>query len=583
MKYSLDTVRHSTSHVMAAAVKNLFPKTKLGIGPTIENGFYYDFDSPHKLTESDLKKIEAEMNKIINKKQPFEKLEKPIKDAVKLTKEIDEPYKQELISDLKNQGEKKVSFYKTGDFIDLCKGPHVSSTKDIGYFKLLNIAGAYWKGSEDNPMLTRIYGTAWPTKKDLTTYLHQIRESKKWDHRKIGKELGLFVFSDIVGKGLPMFTAKGTAIMRELKNFIIKEEIKRGYQHVVTPPLAKTELYKISGHYPYYKSTMYPPMKIDEEELILRPMTCPHHFMLYKSQPRSYKELPFKIAEIASQFRYEKSGELTGLMRVRMFFLSDAHIFTPKEKVKTVIKEVLDLIDHTNKILGLEKGVDYRYRLSLGDRTESKKYYNDAKAWDNSEKILEEVLEEVKAPFFIAKNEAAFYGPKIDIQMKDATGKEETAFTIQYDFALPKRFKLSYINEKGRNSEVVVIHRSSIGALERTIALLIEKYKGAFPVWLAPLQIKVLPISDRHKDYAKKVLERLQLEDLRSELDDRPETLQSRIRDAQVQKTPYMLVVGDKEKVRNKVAVRSREKGDQGEQNLEEFITKLKKEVRDFA
>ena len=533
------------------------------------------------------------MEELKGKNLKFERTEMPIEEALKFEKERGQIYKYELVEQIRTTGNtdlieeidvkkgkpEKVGYYKLGEFIDLCRGPHVISTSEIGHFKLLNIAGAYWRGSEKRPMLTRIYGTVFKTKKDLEDYAKQLKEEKEWDHRKIGKELGLFVFSDVVGKGLPMFTSKGTAIRRELERFIVDEEIKRGYQHVVTPPLAKTELYKISGHYPYYKDTMYPPMKIDEEELILRPMTCPHHFMLYKSQPRSYKELPLKLAEVASQFRYEKSGELTGLMRVRMFCLADAHIFTTKDQAKAVIKEVLDLIDYTNKVLGLKKGLDYRYRLSLGDRNETKKYFKDDQAWENGEAVLSEVLTESEAPFFVAKNEAAFYGPKIDIQMKNAAGKEETAFTVQYDFTLPKRFGLTYTNEKGKKEEVIVIHRSSIGAIERIMAFLIEKYKGALPVWLSPVQAVIIPIAERHNQYATELRDEFLEKKLRIEIDSRNETMQTKIRDAQLQKVPYMLVVGDREQVQKKVAVRSREKGDEGSVSISDLINRLKDEI----
>jgi threonyl-tRNA synthetase len=595
MEKDLEVLRHSTAHLLAAAVAEMWPRTKFGIGPAIENGFYYDFEFPKKITEEDLPKIQKKMEEIKKNGLAFEQSKMKIAEALNFEKKRGQIYKEELIEQiqklgttsvnegvLEKIGNKKtdtVSYYKLGNFIDLCRGPHVKTTKEIGYFKLLNLAGAYWRGSEKNPMLTRIYGTVFKTQKELEDYLSQIEEAKEWDHRKIGKELGLFVFSDIVGKGLPMFTAKGATIRRELERFIIDEEIKRGYQHVVTPALAKTQLYKISGHYPYYKDTMYPPMKIDEEELILRPMTCPHHFMLYKSQPRSYKELPIKYAELASQFRYEKSGELTGLMRVRMFCLADAHIFATPEQAETVIKEVLDLIDFTNKVLGLEKGVDYRYRLSLGDITETKKYFKDDKAWEKAEEVLRKVLTETKAPFFEAKNEAAFYGPKIDIQMKNAAGKEETAFTVQYDFALPKRFDLTCIDEKGKEKEVIVIHRSSIGAIERIMAFLIEKYKGAFPLWISPIQTVIIPIAKRHNQYALELKNLLLEKNLRVEVDSRNETMQTKIRNAQLQKIPYILVIGDREQVQKKVAIRSREKGDEGVVSISDLITRLKDEI----
>ena len=399
------------------------------------------------------------------------------------------------------------------------------------------------------------------------------------DHREIGKELGLFVTSDLVGKGLPLLTAKGAAIRRELERFVVDEELKRGYQHVNTPHLAKVELYKVSGHYPYYAESMYPIMKIDDEELVLRPTTCPHHFALYQSHPRSYRELPIKIAELASQFRYEKSGELSGLTRVRTFCLADAHIFCTKEQAKQVIHEALDLIEEINGKLGLIKGKDYRYRLSLGDRKDEKKYYKDDAAWDEAENVLREILTESNEPFFEAEKEAAFYGPKIDIQMKTIRGSEETAFTVQYDFVLPKRFELEFIDQNGKFQQPIAIHRSSVGAIERTMAFLIEHYQGAFPTWLSPVQVQIVPITDRNNKYGQHVLKQLKYSNIRVELDDRGEKMQGKIRDAQLQKIPYMLIIGDREEKEEKVAVRTRDGKDLGALSLEEFIQKINKEI----
>lgn len=576
-KNNLNNLRHSCAHLMATAVLKLWPNALPTIGPTIENGFYYDFDNL-TISDSDFPKIEKEMKNIVKSWSLFEKIEVAPSEAKKMFK--DNPYKLELIEELEKKGE-KITLYESGKFLDLCRGGHIQNPKEIKYFKLLSVAGAYWRGSEKNKMLTRIYGTAFPTQEELDNFLKAQAEADEFDHRKIGKDLDLFVFSDLVGKGLPLLTDKGATIKRELERFIIDEEIKRGYKHVSTPVLAKTELYKTSGHYPYYKDTMYPVMKVDEDELILRPMTCPHHFMLYKSKQHSYRELPLRIAELSPQFRYEKSGELTGLMRVRTFCLADAHIFATKDQAKEVIKEVLDLIDFVNKTLGLKKGEDYRYRLSLGDRKNNKKYYKDDKAWDFAEDILRKVLTETKAPFYEAKGEAAFYGPKIDIQVKRVSGKEETAFTVQYDFVMPKRFDLKYINEKGIEEEPVVIHRSSIGAFERTMALLIEKYKGNFPTWLTPVQVKVLPITDRNMKYAKIVSQELTKNNIRNEIDERSETLSSKVRDAQLEKVPYMLVVGDKEEKADSVAVRKRSGEDLGGKKLNEFISTIKKEIEE--
>ena len=569
----IETVRHSLSHIMAAAVKEMYPAAKFGIGPAIENGFYYDFDIKG-LTEADLPKIEAKMRELIKQKLIFKKKAVSKIAAKKLFE--GQPYKLELIKELPG---KTVSIYESGNFTDLCAGPHVKSTEEIPVegFKLTKLAGAYWKGSEKNAMLTRIYGLAFATKKELDDYLALQAEAEKRDHRILGQKLGLFVFSDLVGKGLPLFTEKGSIIRRELEKFVVNEEIKRGYKHVYTPELAKVELYKKSGHYPYYKDTMYPVMKIDEEELILRPMTCPHHFQLYASQPHSYKELPFRIAELAKQFRYEKSGELTGLMRVRSFCLADAHIICQKEKATEEINNVLDLIEYVAEKLGLEKGVNYRYRLSLGDKKDSKKYYKDDEAWSFAENVLRQVLTERKAPFFEAEKEAAFYGPKIDIQMKNFAGKENTAFTVQYDFVMPKRFNLTYIDKDGKEKEPIVIHRSSIGAIERTMAFLLEHYAGALPFWLSPVQICVIPIADRHVEYAQKV--KNELKDFRVEINDAQETLGKKIREAEMQKIPYILVVGDKEIAGNAVGVRERGKGDLGIVTIDNFIKNICKNL----
>lgn len=574
----LEHLRHSAAHLLAAAVMELWPKTLRTIGPAIEDGFYYDFDfGDVKISEEDFPKIEAEMSKLVKNWKGFEKTEVTADEAIKEYK--DNPYKVELIDEFIEKGE-KLTFYKSGNYSDLCRGGHVEHPdKELKYFKLLSVAGAYWRGNEKNKMLTRIYGTVFPTQKELDEYLERRELAEESDHRKIGKELNLFVFADLVGKGLPLLTPKGSVIRRELERFVVDTELAWGYQHVYTPVLAKTDLFKTSGHYPYYKETMYPVMKVDEDELILRPMTCPHHFMLYKSQPRSYRELPLKIAEISPQFRYEKSGELSGLMRVRTFILTDSHIFTPKEKAEEVIKEVLKLIDYLNETLGFKKGTDYRFRLSLGDRSDEKKFYKDDKSWDYAENVLRKVLKEVDAPYFEAEGEAAFYGPKIDVQIKKVNGAEETAFTVQYDFVMPKRFELKYIDEKGQEVEPIVIHRASIGAIERTMAFLIEKYKGNFPTWLTPVQVKILPITDRHLDYARTVLARLKDEGIRAEVDDRNERLQAKIRDAQLEKVAYMFIVGDKEMEAKAVAVRKRNGKDLGSKNLEEFTKALKKEV----
>jgi len=570
-------LRHTAEHILHTALQNLYPKLKKAMGPATPDGFYNDFDLEEKISESDFPKIEKEMQRLIDADMPM--IQKFISPSEARELFANNPYKLEWVDGIEERGE-KVSVYSMGnEDTDLCSGPHVSSTGKVKAFTLLSVAGAYWHGDEKNKMLTRIYGTAFPSKIQLDEYLKLVDDAKKNDHRKIGKDLGLFVFSDLVGKGLPMLTAKGAAIRRTLERFIVDEEIKRGYQHVVTPPLAKVDLYKTSGHYPYYKNTMYPPMKVDDEELILRPMTCPHHFMLYKSEPHSYRELPIRLAELSPQFRYEKSGELTGLMRVRMFCLADAHIISQVENAKEEIKKVLDLIDFVNATLGMKKGIDYRYRLSLGDRGDTKKYYKDDAAWDHAEQTLREVLIDMKAPFFEAPNEAAFYGPKIDIQVKNVAGHEETAFTVQYDFVMPKRFQLTYIDSDGKEKEPVVIHRSSVGAFERTMAFLIEKYAGAFPLWLAPVQVSLIPIAERHTDVVQKMQDRLILEGIRSEIQDRNEPMGAKIRNATLQKVPYIGIIGDKELTNNTISLRSRSGETIQAESLDLFISRLKKEI----
>lgn len=582
-KDKLLAMRHSAEHVLTQAMLKLYPGLKMAMGPATEEGFYFDFDPApssgqvYKVSEEDFPKIETEMEKIIKKNLPFKKKVLSISQARKLFQE--NQYKQEWLDEIEAKKQKATVYWTGEEFVDLCAGPHVRSTGEIKAIKLLSVAGAYWRGDEKNPMLTRIYGTAFPTKMELDKYLWQQAEAKKRDHRKIGKNLDLFVFSDLVGKGLPMFTHKGAAIRRELERFIVDEEIKRGYQHVYTPDIAKVELYETSGHYPYYKESMYPVMQVDEERLILRPMTCPHHFQLFASRPRSYKELPIRFAELASQFRYEKSGELTGLIRVRLFCLADSHIICRKDQAEEEINAVLDLIDYIAKVLGLVLGKDYSYRLSKGNRKDEKKFFKDDPSWDFAEAVLRKVLKKRQAPFLEAEGEAAFYGPKIDIQMKNIAGKEETAFTVQYDFVMPKRFKLRYIDSNGNQVEPVVIHRSSIGAIERLIAFLIEQYAGAFPVWLSPVQAIIVPIADRHHQYASQVGEKLRKANVRVEIDDRSLSMQKRIREAELQKTPYMLVVGDKEKRQKNVSVRARGEKDLGGMTVNKFLDKIATQI----
>jgi threonyl-tRNA synthetase len=574
----LDHLRHSCAHLLAAAVMELYSNAKRTIGPAIENGFYYDFDfGDTKVSEDDFPKIEAKMLELVKTWKSFERKEVTKAEALKIYK--DNEYKKELIEEFTKEGQ-KLTLYTSGKYTDLCRGGHCTyPDRELKFFDLLSVAGAYWRGSEKNKMLTRIYGTCFDSREGLDEYLKRLTEAKKRDHRKIGKELGLFAFSDLVGAGLPMLTPKGATIRRILERFIVDEEIKRGYQHVVTPPLAKVDLYRTSGHYPYYKETMYPPMNVEQEELILRPMTCPHHFMLYKSQQRSWRELPMRLAELASQFRYEKSGELSGLMRVRMFTLADAHIITPPENAKEEITSVLDLIDFVNKRFGMVKGEDYRYRLSLGDRKDTKKYFKDDGAWDEAERVLRDVLDHAKAPYFEAPNEAAFYGPKIDVQIKNIAGHEETAFTVQYDFVMPKRFDLTYVAPDGTPRQPIVIHRSSLGAFERTMAFLIEKYNGAFPLWLAPVQVTLIPIAERHVAHAQKMAEMLRSGGIRVETDEKSEPMGAKIRNVTLQKVPYMGIIGDKEVTQARISVRTRKGEDLKAMSLENFLSLLQDQI----
>ncbi|KKR06188.1 MAG: Threonine-tRNA ligase [candidate division WS6 bacterium GW2011_GWF2_39_15] len=574
----IEKMRHTASHILAQAVLKYYPDAKLGIGPAIDDGFYYDFQFNEPITDEDLQQIEKEMKRIIDANLPLTQSFMKRKQAEKFFKEKEQRFKIELLRDIPD---KELSFFTTGEnqFVDMCRGPHVESTGKVGAVKLMSLAGAYWRGNEKQPMLTRIYGLAFKTPKELRKHITMLEEAEKRDHRVVGKNLGLFVFSDLVGKGLPLWTAKGATVRRELERFIVDEELKRGYQHVYTPDIAKIDLYKTSGHYPYYKDSMYAPIKIDEEEFMLRPMTCPHHFELYRSQKRSYRELPMRIAELAKLYRYEKSGELTGLMRVRSFCLADAHIVAMPSQAEEEINQALDLIEYASQVFGLKANEDYRYRLSLGDRNNSEKYYKDDAAWDFAENVLREVLKKRDVESYEAPGEAAFYGPKIDIQMKNTVGKEDTAFTVQYDFVMPKRFDLKYDDEKGEEKEPIVIHRSSIGAIERIMALLIEKYAGAFPLWLAPVQAKILPISDSHNKYAQEITQRLQETGFRVVLDNRNETLQYKIRDGEVNKVPYLAIVGDKEIGTQTVSVRSRGSKEIGLMKIDEFIQSLQKEI----
>ncbi|MFC1729781.1 threonine--tRNA ligase [candidate division KSB1 bacterium] len=584
---NIEKKRHSLAHVLAAAVLKHDPEVKIAIGPSTDVGFYYDFEFSEGKTlgEDNLKKLEKEMRNVLKRGFDPECKEVSVDEARAIFK--DQPYKLELIEEIqektKESGE-KITTYTIGDFTDLCEGPHVANSKEIkpDSFSLSHIAGAYWRGDEKNTMLTRIYGVAFNTKEELDTYLEQQEEAKKRDHRKLGRELDLFTFSDVVGKGLPLWTPKGSIIRRELEKFIVDEETKRGYQHVYTPDIAKLELYEKSGHYPHYKDSMYSPIEIDDEKYMLRPMTCPHHYELYLSKPHSYRELPMRIAELAKLYRYEQSGELSGLIRVRSFCLADAHIIcADEEQAVEEIGNALELIEYISNIFGLKLGENYWYRLSLGDRKDTEKYFKNDEAWEKGEDLLRKLLKKRGSEFVEAEGEAAFYGPKIDVQMRNVNGKEDTAFTVQYDFCMPERFNLTYTDKDGEDKQAFVVHRSSVGAIERIIAFLIEHYAGAFPLWLSPVQVSILPISDAHLEYAKEVTDTLKEQGIRVELDTNSETLGKKIRNVKLQKTPYFLVIGDEEVNKKEVTLESRDEGKVGSMTTEALIEKLSKEIGD--
>lgn len=566
---------HTTSHIMAQAVMRLFPDTKFAIGPAIDEGFYYDFDSSATFNDEDKEKIEAEMKKIIKEDLPIERFSLPKEEALKLME--GQPYKQELINDLP-EGE-EISFYKQGDFTDLCAGPHLMSTGKIKAIKLLANSGAYWRGDEHNKMLQRVYAISFPKASELEEFLKLREEAKERDHRKIGKDLKLFMTHKLVGAGLPIYLPKGATIRRLLERYIQDKEIALGYSHVYTPSLANTELYKISGHWDHYKDDMFPIMKMDTEEMVLRPMNCPHHMLVYKSELRSYKDLPIKIGELANDFRYENSGAVCGLERVRQMCQNDAHLFVRPDQIKEEVGKVLKLIVEVyQKDFGFPSS-SFKYRLSLRDKNNKEKYIDNDEMWETAESQLRSILKELNIDFYEAEGEAAFYGPKIDIQIKTALNHDITIPTCQLDFALPDRFDLTYIGEDGKEHRPVVIHRAILGSSDRFISFLIEETKGVFPTWLAPIQVKILPIADSHKEYAKKVREALMLKGIRTELDDRNEKIGYKIREAQLEKVPYMLIIGNKEMENEEVGVRSHKDGDIGAMKLNEFVNKIKYEV----
>ena len=566
---------HTSSHIMAQAVKRLFPDVKIAIGPSIDEGFYYDFDVEKSFTDEDKAKIEEETKKIIKENLNIERFSLPRKEALEFMK--NEPYKKELIEDLP-EGE-EISFYKQGDFTDLCAGPHVESTGKIKTIKILSSSGAYWRGSEKNKMLQRIYAISFPKASMLEDYLNLLEEAKLRDHRKIGKEQEIFMTHPLVGSGLPMYLPNGATIRRILERYIQDKELELGYEHVYTPSLANVELYKTSGHWDHYKEDMFPVMQMENEEMVLRPMNCPHHMLIYKNKMHSYRDLPIRIGELAHDFRYENSGSVCGLERVRQMCQNDAHLFVRPDQIKDEVGKVLNLIFEVyQKDFGFPESA-FSFRLSLRDKNNKEKYIDNDQMWETAESQLRAILKELHIDFYEAEGEAAFYGPKIDIQIKTALNHDVTIPTCQLDFALPERFDLSFIGEDGKEHRPVVIHRAILGSSDRFISFLIEETKGAFPTWIAPTQVKILPITDNQHEYSYKLKTQFAKKGIRVIVDDRNEKTGYKIREAQLQKVPYMLIVGQKEIENNSVSVRSREDGDIGEMSVSEFEEKLLSEI----
>ncbi len=568
--------RHTASHILAQAIKRLYPSAKLAIGPSIDNGFYYDIDVEEKLSNDDLTKIEAEMKKIVKENLSIESFVLPRAEAIALMKENDEPYKVELIEDLPE--DEVISFYKQGEFVDLCAGPHLMSTKPVKAIKLTKLAGAYWRGNEKNKMLTRIYGTAFTKTAELEEYLAAVEEAMKRDHNRLGRELKLFTTSEPIGQGLPILMPKGARVIQLLQRWVEDEEQKRGYLLTKTPLMAKNDLYKISGHWDHYKEGMFVlgDEEKDDEVFALRPMTCPFQFMVYKADSKSYRDLPLRYAETSTLFRNESSGEMHGLIRVRQFTISEGHLACRPDQLEDEFRGVVDLINHMLETLGLKE--DISYRLSLWDENNKDKYIGEPEAWNNVQNKMREILNHLGIEYTEAAGEAAFYGPKLDLQIKNVHGKEDTIITAQIDFSLAERFGMTYTDKDGQEKYPYVIHRTSIGCYERTLALLIEKYAGAFPVWLAPVQVKLLPISEKYHDYADEVFAALKAQGIRVEADFRAEKIGYKIREARNERVPYLIVVGEKEAENREVAVRSRKNGDEGAMSLESFIERVVKE-----
>ncbi len=589
---SLQIKRHSMSHLLAAAVKELWPQVKFGIGPAIENGFYYDFDfGNEKITEDDLSKIEKKIKHLIKQNLKFEKSELSIKEALVKTLKEKQIYKEELIKDLEKEGEARVSFYKLGNFEDLCKGPHVESTNELSKdgFKLTSIAGAYWRGSEDNQMLTRIYGVAFNDKKGLDEYLEMVKEAKERDHRKLGRELDLFHIDEKVGLGLPLWHPKGAILWRVIEDFWYQEHLKSGYNLVRSPHIGNRILWETSGHWGFFNDNMYPPLEVgqtleekqqnkkvkESEEYLLKPMNCPFHVQIYKNRPKSYKDLPLRWAECGTVYRYEKKGELSGLTRVRGFTQDDAHIICSENQVEEELKKVIDFILFIFKSFGFDSNLINVY-LSLRDPENKKKYAGNDKGWDFTEKILRKVAKEKNLNFTEEKGEAAFYGPKLDFKLKDVLGREWQCSTLQFDFNLPERFNMEFTDNKGGKEKPYMLHRALFGSFERFIALLIENYAGAFPIWLSPVQVKILSVGEKHREYCQNLASEFIKEEIRVEVDDSDETVNNKIRKATKEKVPYILVIGDKEIESNKLNVRDRGKKETREIDKKDLIKEIK-------
>ena len=571
---ALEVLRHTTTHVMAQAIKRLYDDVKLGVGPVIEEGFYYDIDMPDVLSDEQFGRIEKEMKKIIAENLEIKREVVTREEALEHYKKIGDEYKVELLSAIP-EGE-IVTFYRQGEFVDLCRGAHLTSTGKIKAFKLLSVAGAYWRGNSDNKMLQRVYGTAFFKQAQLEAHLHELEERKERDHRRLGKELELFTVSPEVGQGFPIWLPKGATIRRVIERYIVDKEIQYGYEHVYTPNVANVELYKTSGHWDHYHEDMYPIMKMDNEELVLRPMNCPHHMMVYKNQLRSYRDLPVRVAELGTMYRHEMSGALAGLQRVRAMTLNDAHLFCRPEQLKDEFSRVVRLIQEVYKDFGID---DYYFRLSYRDPENKEKYVDNDAMWELAQSKLRDAMDTMELDYVEADGEAAFYGPKLDVQVRTALGKDETLSTVQIDFYLSERFDLSYIGEDGAEHRPVIIHRGVVSTMERFVAFLIEQYKGAFPTWLAPVQAKVIPVADVHRDYAHKVVEALCKQLVRVEVDERDEKINYKIREAQTKKIPYMLVVGDREIESQSVNIRKYGENESESVSLENFIEQIKSEI----